>query len=165
MIGLCKKLNIIYIFTCNPENPQTNGPQWCQVHELIIFLNQFFWIRLKQFVTRAEISLYLILWWLNWLRASVPPTVTELRKKFDLDRRLIWACVNRAFEMKRRNECFYGFSLFMLRLVYSLYMLYVFLHRPIVSLHKTSTYRQEPWVLILCCLYVFWILNVTVALY
>ncbi len=34
-IGLCKKLNIIYIITCNPE-PQANGPEWCPVHSLTI---------------------------------------------------------------------------------------------------------------------------------
>ncbi len=41
-ISLCKKLNIIYyIITCNPE-PQTNGLEWCPVHERIILLNRFF---------------------------------------------------------------------------------------------------------------------------
>ncbi len=33
--------------------------------------------------------------------------------------------------------------------------MFSFLHRPIVSLHKTSKYSQEPWVLSLCCMISF----------
>ncbi len=42
IIGLCKKLNIIYnIITCNPE-PRGNGAERCPVRERIILLNWFF---------------------------------------------------------------------------------------------------------------------------
>ncbi len=109
MINLCKKLNIIYnIITCNPE-PQAHAPEWCLVEPVHqIWLNS-----LKQFAARpaqiymllnkthfrtpqshsdlnwAEILANLILWWMNSFSASLPPTVTELRKQFDSDRRPI----------------------------------------------------------------------------
>ncbi len=36
-----------------------------------------------------------------------------------------------------------------------LQIMFSFMHKPIVLFHKTSIYRQEPWVLILCSLILY----------
>ncbi len=47
-----------------------------------------------------------------------------------------------------------GLQIILLEIMFSL------LHRPIVSLHKTSIYCQEPWIIIVCCLYtLFWLIK------
>ncbi len=47
-----------------------------------------------------------------------------------------------------------GLQVILLEIMFSL------LHRPIVSLHKTSIYCQEPWIIIVCCLYtLFWLIK------
>ncbi len=57
-------------------------------------------------------AVYLILWWMNWFSAPVPPTVTELSKQFDSDRRQIRVWYVHTWT-ESLNERFYGFSLFM----------------------------------------------------
>ncbi len=48
--------------------------------------------------------------------------------------------------------------------VIMLWIIFSFFHRRIVSFHKSSIYRQEPQVLILCCLMCILTLKVTVAI-
>ncbi len=69
------------------------------------------WLSLRLEMSRNT-AVYLILWWMIWFSAPVPPTVTELSKQFDSDRRQIRVWYVHTWT-ESLNERFYGFSLFM----------------------------------------------------
>ncbi len=53
----------------------------------------------------AEIAAYLILWWMNWCRAPVPLTVTELSKPFDSNRRPVSCWQGRTGHLEPAVQC------------------------------------------------------------
>ncbi len=80
-ISLCKKLNII--MTCNPE-PQTNGPEWCLLHERIILLNRFCSVNgMNQFIKSD---------WSVWNRLQLEQHRSTSYSLDEPKQRWIWSC-------------------------------------------------------------------------